>query len=131
MCSCVHIYPLYRRARGRLYVHLPTLYVSVRTSCVILGWQADARDPDTGAPIAHTGKFPNGIKDLADKVHDMGLKVRTFLYVAAKGPTEHSSAWNIQQRWNVSVESHVVPSAYRMLKAIESQVHLRWEVWLT
>ncbi|KAH9921933.1 glycoside hydrolase [Epithele typhae] len=37
-------------------------------------WQADARDASTGAPVADPSKFPNGIKDLADKVHDMGLK---------------------------------------------------------
>ncbi|KAI8995307.1 alpha-galactosidase [Trametes punicea] len=37
-------------------------------------WQAPARDPSTGAPVADPDKFPNGIKDVADKVHSMGLK---------------------------------------------------------
>ncbi|KAJ3013209.1 hypothetical protein NUW54_g1655 [Trametes sanguinea] len=37
-------------------------------------WQAPARDPDTGAPVADPSKFPNGIKDVADQVHNMGLK---------------------------------------------------------
>ncbi|KAI0651653.1 alpha-galactosidase [Trametes meyenii] len=37
-------------------------------------WHAPARDPSTGAPLADPDKFPNGIKDVADKVHDMGLK---------------------------------------------------------
>ncbi|EIN04737.1 alpha-galactosidase [Punctularia strigosozonata HHB-11173 SS5] len=37
-------------------------------------WQAPARDNSTGAPVADPQKFPNGIKDLADKIHDMGLK---------------------------------------------------------
>jgi alpha-galactosidase len=37
-------------------------------------WQAPARDPVTGAPLADPVKFPNGIKHLSDKVHDLGLK---------------------------------------------------------
>ncbi|OSD06021.1 glycoside hydrolase family 27 protein [Trametes coccinea BRFM310] len=37
-------------------------------------WQAPARDPSTGAPVADPSKFPNGIKDVADQVHNMGLK---------------------------------------------------------
>ncbi|KAI0374369.1 alpha-galactosidase [Pilatotrama ljubarskyi] len=37
-------------------------------------WHAPARDPDTGAPVADPEKFPNGIKAVADQVHDMGLK---------------------------------------------------------
>lgn len=41
-----------------------------------VGWQADARDPETGAPVENKDKFPNGFKDVADKVHDLGLKVR-------------------------------------------------------
>lgn len=39
------------------------------------GWHAPARDSATGAPVADPQKFPNGIKDLSDKIHDMGLKV--------------------------------------------------------
>ncbi|KAL7285676.1 hypothetical protein ACG7TL_000781 [Trametes sanguinea] len=30
-------------------------------------WQAPARDPSTGAPVADPSKFPNGIKDVADQ----------------------------------------------------------------
>ena len=41
------------------------------------GWQADHRDPKTGAPVAHPGKFPNGIKYIADEIHALGLKVST------------------------------------------------------
>ncbi|KAI0361839.1 alpha-galactosidase [Trametes cingulata] len=37
-------------------------------------WHAPARDPNTGAPVADPDKFPNGIKAVADQVHDMGLK---------------------------------------------------------
>ncbi|KAF8575957.1 glycoside hydrolase family 27 protein [Ramaria rubella] len=37
-------------------------------------WQAPARDPSTNAPIADPNKFPNGIEDVIDKVHAMGLK---------------------------------------------------------
>ncbi|KAI1797693.1 glycoside hydrolase [Ganoderma leucocontextum] len=37
-------------------------------------WQADARDPSTGAPVEDKSKFPNGIKAVADQVHSMGLK---------------------------------------------------------
>ncbi|KAH9921937.1 glycoside hydrolase [Epithele typhae] len=37
-------------------------------------WQADTRDPKTGAPVEDKGRFPNGMKDLVDKVHAMGLK---------------------------------------------------------
>ena len=39
------------------------------------GWQADRRDPGTGAPVENKDKFPNGMKDVADKIHAMGLKV--------------------------------------------------------
>ncbi|KAI0786009.1 alpha-galactosidase [Abortiporus biennis] len=38
------------------------------------GWQAPARDPTTGAPVADPQKFPNGIKDLSDQIHNMSLK---------------------------------------------------------
>ncbi|KAI0757206.1 glycoside hydrolase [Daedaleopsis nitida] len=41
-------------------------------------WQADTRDPETGAPVAHPDKFPNGFKDLADKIHDMDLKLGIY-----------------------------------------------------
>jgi len=37
-------------------------------------WQAPTRDPSTSAPVADPAKFPNGVKDLADKIHAMGLK---------------------------------------------------------
>ncbi|EIM81948.1 alpha-galactosidase [Stereum hirsutum FP-91666 SS1] len=37
-------------------------------------WQAPARDNATGAPVADPDKFPNGVKDLSDKIHAMGLK---------------------------------------------------------
>ncbi|KAI0662631.1 alpha-galactosidase [Cubamyces menziesii] len=37
-------------------------------------WQAPARDPSTGAPVPDPEKFPNGIKDVADQVHNLGLK---------------------------------------------------------
>ncbi|TBU34247.1 glycoside hydrolase [Dichomitus squalens] len=37
-------------------------------------WQADARDPNTGAPVEDKSKFPDGIKAVADKIHSMGLK---------------------------------------------------------
>lgn len=37
-------------------------------------WHAPARDPTTGAPVADPDKFPSGVKDLSDKIHDMGLK---------------------------------------------------------
>ncbi|KAI0082214.1 glycoside hydrolase [Panus rudis PR-1116 ss-1] len=36
-------------------------------------WQAPARD-SSGAPVADPQKFPNGIKDLADQIHNLGLK---------------------------------------------------------
>lgn len=37
-------------------------------------WHAPSRDNQTGAPVADPAKFPNGIKDLSDKIHAMGLK---------------------------------------------------------
>ena len=40
------------------------------------GWQAATRNA-SGGPVADLQKFPNGIKDLSDKIHAMGLKVRT------------------------------------------------------
>jgi hypothetical protein len=41
----------------------------------LAGWQAPTRDPSTNAPVADPSKFPNGVKDLSDKIHAMGLKV--------------------------------------------------------
>lgn len=43
-------------------------------------WHASSRDPKTGAPVADPEKFPNGIKALADEIHSLGLKVRSFFY---------------------------------------------------
>ena len=43
---------------------------------IALGWQANARDPSTGAPVEDPSKFPNGIKAVADQIHSLGLKVR-------------------------------------------------------
>jgi hypothetical protein len=40
------------------------------------GWHAPARANGTNAPVADPEKFPNGVKDLADQIHGMGLKVR-------------------------------------------------------
>ena len=61
-----------------------------------LGWQAPARDPSTNAPVADPTKFPNGVKDLADKIHAMGLKVPpsspAFFLPFIRIPT----VWNIQ-----------------------------------
>jgi hypothetical protein len=42
-----------------------------------VGWHAPSREEGTNAPVADSGKFPNGVKDLADKIHGMGLKVRS------------------------------------------------------
>jgi hypothetical protein len=39
------------------------------------GWHAPARANGTNAPVADPEKFPNGVKDLADQIHGMGLKV--------------------------------------------------------
>ncbi|KAK2763209.1 hypothetical protein FQN54_009845 [Arachnomyces sp. PD_36] len=38
----------------------------------------DHRDPDTGRIIPDLEKFPSGIKGVADKIHDMGLKVGIY-----------------------------------------------------
>lgn len=43
---------------------------------VLTGWQAATRDPITNAPRPDEERFPNGIKFLADRIHDLGLKVR-------------------------------------------------------
>lgn len=45
----------------------------------LVGWQADRRDPDTGAPVANEVTFPSGMKALADQIHAMGLKVRAAI----------------------------------------------------
>ncbi|KDQ55671.1 glycoside hydrolase family 27 protein [Jaapia argillacea MUCL 33604] len=37
-------------------------------------WHAPARDPITKEPLANPVTFPSGIKSVADKVHDLGLK---------------------------------------------------------
>jgi hypothetical protein len=50
-----------------------------------LGWHAPERDNMTSKPIADLFKFPSGIKSLADKVHDLGLKVSPFWC--------HSNSW--------------------------------------
>ncbi|KAG8908172.1 hypothetical protein FRB99_008715 [Tulasnella sp. 403] len=41
-------------------------------------WQAPHRDPKTNAPVADPHKFPHGIKHVADKVHEMGLKLGIY-----------------------------------------------------
>ena len=38
----------------------------------------DHRDPDTGRIIPDLEKFPSGIDGLADKIHDMGLKIGIY-----------------------------------------------------
>ena len=49
-----------------------------------LGWQAPHRDPKTNAPVADPAKFPSGIKALAGKIHNMGLKVeQTGVHLAS------------------------------------------------
>jgi len=37
-------------------------------------WHAATRDPETGAPRPDPTRFPNGMKAVADEVHDLGLK---------------------------------------------------------
>lgn len=41
-------------------------------------WQASGRDED-GRPKADPERFASGMRSLADKVHEMGLKVRASL----------------------------------------------------
>lgn len=41
-------------------------------------WHDVSRDPDTGAPRPDPERFPNGIKDVSDKVHDLGLKIGIY-----------------------------------------------------
>lgn len=56
-------------------------------------WHASSRDPATGAPRADPGKFPNGIKALADQVHALGLKVCLLfspLILATSSPLSRS-----------------------------------------
>lgn len=38
----------------------------------------DKRDPDTGRIMPDLDKFPSGIKGVADKVHDLGLKIGIY-----------------------------------------------------
>ena len=38
------------------------------------GWQGDPTCDAAGNPLWHTGRFPNGIKPLADAVHARGLR---------------------------------------------------------
>lgn len=57
------------------------MYYDLEEICpnnVFAGWHAPSRDPSTGAPVADPNKFPNGVKDLSDKIHAMGLKVITI-----------------------------------------------------
>lgn len=59
------------------------------------GWQAPARDPSTNAPVPDPSKFPNGVKDLADKIHAMGLKVLSdHRFICPIKP--YALVWNIQ-----------------------------------
>ncbi|TFK53777.1 alpha-galactosidase [Heliocybe sulcata] len=37
-------------------------------------WHADARDPETDAPLSDPVTFPSGIKSLSDQIHSLGLK---------------------------------------------------------
>ncbi|KAF8600202.1 glycoside hydrolase, partial [Ceratobasidium sp. AG-I] len=41
-------------------------------------WHAASRESGTNKPVADSTRFPNGIKHLADNVHNLGLKVRSW-----------------------------------------------------
>ncbi|KAG9087707.1 hypothetical protein FRC06_002417 [Ceratobasidium sp. 370] len=41
-------------------------------------WQADSREKGTNKPLAHPKRFPNGIKRLSKKVHDLDLKIGIY-----------------------------------------------------
>lgn len=47
-------------------------------------WHAAARDAATGKPLYDTTKFPNGLNDLADYVHNKGLKFGIYSDAAEK-----------------------------------------------
>jgi hypothetical protein len=38
----------------------------------------DHRDPNTGRILPDLDKFPDGIDGLADKIHDLGLKIGIY-----------------------------------------------------
>lgn len=46
-----------------------------------LGWHAASRESGTNKPVADPTRFPNGVKHLADSVHNLGLKVRPVLFI--------------------------------------------------
>ncbi|KAF8577952.1 glycoside hydrolase family 27 protein [Ramaria rubella] len=55
------------------------------TQSLISSWTgALARDPATSAPVADPIMFPNDVEDLADKIHAIGLKVRSLGYIAMR-----------------------------------------------
>ena len=78
-----------------------TLVIMQALTSAYSGWHAPSRDSKTGAPVADPNKFPNGVKDLSDKIHDMGLKViDTHIYI------HHIDycaflVWYIQRCWSV------------------------------
>ncbi len=41
-------------------------------------WHAASRDPKTSAPRAHPIRFSKGIKQLADEIHELGLKIGIY-----------------------------------------------------
>ncbi|QRV77914.1 glycoside hydrolase family 27 protein [Ceratobasidium sp. AG-Ba] len=47
-------------------------------------WQADRREEGTGKPVAHPKRFPNGIKHVSNKVHDLNLKLGIYSSAGVK-----------------------------------------------
>jgi len=67
-------------------------------------WSAKDRDPITYRLVADPIRFPNGIKSLAAKVHDLGLKVGLSLSrLEISWDTDVFADWHLQLCWNVSV----------------------------
>ncbi|KAG8713138.1 hypothetical protein FRC09_019053 [Ceratobasidium sp. 395] len=47
-------------------------------------WQADSREKGTHKPLAHPKRFPNGIKPLSKKIHDLDLKIGIYSSAGVK-----------------------------------------------
>ena len=51
--------------------------------CMDDKWHASGREEGTNKPLADANKFPNGMKNLTDKVHEMGMKIGIYSDAAA------------------------------------------------
>lgn len=60
-----------------MYMFLPLFYHRILTTLQDC-WALLDRDPITNEQVPDPLRFPNGIKELADRIHSMGLKIGIY-----------------------------------------------------